>query len=202
MPWMRTFRSSPDMGGIDPGNAQGSCYCGRGDVCEHRLNLLCEGFRIQPIREGGWIPCGHCCGMASRRLRTKRLRLGAMRSYRAGAFSSFPNLLALERRGARSAILAVRADRCSANFADALRLRRGWGWRHRAGAVHLPSTAAGQTSGRWAVAFRSGRSRPQRVGDPFSKRGHRPPPDRGGLGKVRRKVCHQAAIAGGGPIYL
>src|SRR5215469_16825286 len=65
MPWMRALRASMDMRSIDPGNAQSGGYGRLGDVCKQRLNLLREGFRVQPIREGGGVPRGNLGGMAS-----------------------------------------------------------------------------------------------------------------------------------------
>src|SRR3974377_1101810 len=57
MPRVRALPASPDVGSINPGDAKGSCDGGRGDVHEHRLNLLYENLGSQPIRKGGRVPC-------------------------------------------------------------------------------------------------------------------------------------------------
>jgi len=50
---MRALRTSTDMGGIDPGNAQSGCYGRRGDVSKQWLNPVYERLGGQPIWEAG-----------------------------------------------------------------------------------------------------------------------------------------------------
>src|SRR6516164_8799654 len=65
MPWVRALRAGADVGSIYPGNAQGSCNSGRGDVCEHRLNLLYERLGSEPVWEAGRVPPGNPGRVAS-----------------------------------------------------------------------------------------------------------------------------------------